>query len=312
VVLCESEVIRGMTRMLDRLIGANTTLVSELAAERNVRADPSQIEQMVMNLVLNAADAMPAGGVIRLETRDVSFERDAVDRPADLPPGDYVVLSVSDRGVGMDEATRTRIFEPFFTTKGLGKGTGLGLSTVYGIVKQSLGHITVDSALGRGTTLRIYLPAVDEPRTPAAKPKLVSVGPGRGETLLLVEDNKTVRTLIAEATSAQGYALVAVDGVRAALRALEQEPSVALVICDVALGDGTGPELVERVRASHPALPVLFISGHAQDAISPAVLADPHVAFLPKPFSLAVLEAKVRETLDAAAAAQATRTRMRA
>ncbi|HYL46200.1 MAG TPA: CHASE4 domain-containing protein [Candidatus Limnocylindrales bacterium] len=304
-VLDLNEVVGGMIKMVSRVIGENIELAflpgSNLA---RVKADPSQMEQVVLNLVVNARDAMPGGGRLTIETSNVEIDRNYGARHAGMAAGPYVMIVVSDTGSGMDAATQARIFEPFFTTKGPGKGTGLGLATVYGVVKQSGGFIWVYSEVGRGTTFKIYLPQVVaevEKRVEARK----SAGPPTGnETILFVEDEDSVRELVREYLTAAGYHILeAADGEQALKIASEYTGPVHLLITDVVMPHLSGRELAARISPSRSDLKVLFISGYTDDSIFRSGVLEGGMAFLQKPFNLKTLAQKVREVLDGRPAA---------
>src|SRR5690606_38615113 len=272
----------------------------------SVRADAAQIEQVLMNLVVNARDAMPNGGELTIETANVELTRNEDGEPFSVIAGPYVLLAVSDMGFGMNAETRARAFEPFFTTKAPGQGTGLGLSTVYGIVKQSGGYIWVDSELGAGTRVRIYLPRVDQmplplfvPPTPEPEPP-PAPRPRRGsETVLLVEDEDGVRELIHEWLGGHGYEmLVAADGPEALAIAEARKEPIDLLLADVVMPTMGGPALAKRMLARQPSLRVIFVSGYADEAIGDRRMLEEGASFLQKPFTLQELLQKVREVLD--------------
>ncbi len=292
--------VTEMQRMLERLLGPGVELALRLAADTpRVRADASQVEQVVMNLVVNARDAMPRGGVIRVETGVAVLTDDDVRRAPFLRPGRYAELVVADGGCGMDEHTLERIFEPFFTTKDLGSGTGLGLSTVYGIVKQSGGYVVAESAPGAGSVFRVYLPPVEEA---AATPPRVSGGPTpRGwETVLLVEDEDAVRGVVRETLRLSGYEVLEARGGAEALALAEGcATPIHLVLTDVVMPGPGGPETARRVLALHPEARVLYLSGHPMGDGG----ADPAGELLLKPVSPDALARRVREVLDRPAGA---------
>ncbi|MDQ6831006.1 MAG: PAS domain S-box protein [Gemmatimonadota bacterium] len=308
-VLDLSAVVVGMDSMLRRLIGEDIDLhtfagsEAEIKAGR-VRADPAQVEQVVMNLVVNARDAMPDGGRITIETANIDLGESYAHRHVSFVPGKYVMLAVTDTGCGMDKETEGRVFEPFFTTKGPGKGTGLGLSTVYGIVKQSGGYIWVYSEIGHGTTFKMYLPrvedAVDVPRAPEP-PKSFEMLRGT-ETILLVEDEDSLRTLINRMLSKYGYSVLEARHGREALAICEAyKGRIHVVVTDVVMPEMGGRELVDRLvslRTNDPPIRVLFMSGYpGGDMVRRGVL-DAQTAFLQKPLTLASLARKIREILD--------------
>jgi PAS domain S-box-containing protein len=300
VVLDLNASVANMEAMLRRLIGEDIELVTQLAAGLgHVEADPGQLEQVVMNLALNARDAMPQGGHLSLATADVELDQEFARHHLDAPAGSYVQLTVSDSGCGMDEATRQRIFEPFFTTKPTGSGTGLGLATVYGIVKQSRGSIWVYSEVGRGTTIRIYLPRASG--TPQVEPPALAARPahGAGEHLLVVEDEPALRTLLRTMLANLGYRVtLAADGREALVAVEEQGLRPDLLLTDVVMPGMSGPLLAERLRRAHPELKVLFMSGYTDDALGHHGVLDPGTVLLQKPFGSADLASRLRAVLD--------------
>jgi PAS domain S-box-containing protein len=307
-VLDLNEVVGGMIKMVSRVIGENIELAflpgSNLA---RVKADPSQMEQVVLNLVVNARDAMPSGGRLTIETSNVEIDRAYGARHAGMAAGPYVMIVVSDTGSGMDAATQARIFEPFFTTKGPGKGTGLGLATVYGVVKQSGGFIWVYSEVGHGTTFKIYLPQiVAEVEKPAEVPKSPRQTTGN-ETILFVEDEDSVRELVREYLSAAGYRMLeASDGEQALQISSAHSGPIHLLITDVVMPHLSGRELAARLSPARPDLKVLFISGYTDDNIFRSGVLEGGMAFLQKPFNLKTLAQKVREVLDGPSPAMAS------
>jgi PAS domain S-box-containing protein len=298
-VLDLNVVIPEMDKMLRRLIGEDIVLQTVLDTSLGqVKADPGQIEQILMNLAINARDAMPQGGHLTIETKNVYLDRTQVNRRDVVRPGHYVMVSVSDNGCGMDSETQSRIFEPFFTTKEVGKGTGLGLSTVYGIVKQSEGSIWVYSEVGRGTTFKIYLPRVDEVVETQQGADRLSAPRGH-ETVLLVEDEEIVRTLSMEILEQYGYAVIAASNGEEGLRICkEYEGQIDLMITDVVMPHMSGRELAAHVAVLRPDTQVLYMSGFTDDAIFRHGLIDEDVSFLQKPFSPDSLALKAREVLD--------------
>ena len=298
-VLDMNEVVASMIRMFSRVIGENIEMAflpgGNLA---RVKADPAQIEQVLLNLVVNARDAMPDGGRLTIETSNVVLDRGYAATHASVEPGSYVMMSVTDTGCGMDEKTRSRIFEPFFTTKGPGKGTGLGLATVYGVVKQSGGYIYVYSEVDHGTTFKIYLPQVH------AEPDKLGTesdptGHARGtETILFVEDEQSVRDLVRQFLSATGYCVLeAADGLHAQRVASAHPGPIHLLVTDVVMPHLSGPELAMQLAKKRPEMKVLFISGYTDDTVFRHGVLEGGVAFLQKPFNLKALAEKIREVL---------------
>jgi len=300
-VLNLNQVVADLAPMLRRLIGDHVELVTALDPDLGqTKADPRQLEQVLMNLALNARDALPDGGRITLETANVVLDADYAREHVGSRPGPHVMLAVSDTGRGMDAETLARIFEPFFTTKGPGKGTGLGLATVYGIVKQSGGNIWVYSEVGRGTTFKIYLPRVFEApdvQPPAPAP----TGMPRGqETILLVEDDETVRHLARDILTAQGYnVLEATHGGEALLLAGRCQGPIHLLLTDVVMPHMSGRALADRLATTHPETKVLYMSGYTENAVVHHGVLDGETVYIQKPFTVEGLARKVREVLDA-------------
>ena len=293
-------IVESLDKLLNRLMGADIHMRTACGANiGTVKADPAQIEQVIMNLVVNARDAMPSGGRLTIETANVNLDANYARDHVSVKPGPYVMLAVSDTGVGMDSETQAHIFEPFYTTKGGGSGTGLGLSTVYGIVKQSGGYIWVYSEPGKGTTFKVYLPRVDEP---AAAPsiKVRDSADRKGtETILLVEDEEAVRELARKILTAQGYALlVAGSAVQAEQLVAGSSREIHLLLTDVVMPGGSGRELARRITARFPRTQVLFMSGYTDNVIAEGGVLEAGVAFLQKPFTPGALAEKVREVLD--------------
>jgi len=291
-------------KMLTRMIGEDIDLVLTPGKDLwSVRADAGQIEQVIMNLAVNARDAMPSGGKLTLETSNVTLDDDYARQLAPLRPGDYVMIAISDTGIGMDTETQSKIFEPFFTTKGP-KGTGLGLSTVYGIVKQSGGYIWVFSEIGRGTTFKIYLPRVASVEEPlpqfATKPaSFQKVEPGT-ETILLVEDEANLRYLARQYLEKQGYRVIeAADGAVAMQIAVAHEGIIHLLLTDVIMPGMNGRELAQRISEIRPNVKILYMSGYTENVIGHNGTLEAGVRLLQKPFNLRDLKSKVREVLDA-------------
>ena len=303
-VLDLNSVIANLTEMLRRLIGEDIDLVAVLdPVLGRAKADLGQIEQIVMNLAVNARDAMPHGGQLTLETANVELDAEYARMHVGARPGSYVMLALSDTGVGMDPATQARIFEPFFTTKGPRKGTGLGLAMVYGIVKQSGGNIGVYSEPGQGTTFKIYLPKIDEPidGSPASSP-LSSPSYGQ-ETVLVVEDEEGVRTLVRDILEQSGYRVLEASHGAQAIEISERHPGpIHLFLTDVVMPEMGGRELVQRLGVLRPASRVLFMSGYTANAVVHRGALESETEFLQKPFTAATLARKVREILDTCAA----------
>jgi len=299
-VLNANDILTDLQPMLTRLLGAQIQLILRLAPDlQTVKVDRSQFEQIIMNLAVNARDAMPQGGHLILETANVCLDQGHVAAAGDISPGPYILVAVSDTGVGMDADTRARIFEPFFTTKELGRGTGLGLATVYGIVKQNRGHIEVVSEPGCGSTFRIYLPPYTAPLSlPAGSPP--SLQPLRGqETILVVEDDEALRSVIVKALTAHGYQVLHASQPDEALGLARRHPGpIQVLLTDVVLPQMDGSELAARLVLHHPELRVLFMSGYTADAIVHHGVLDETVNFLPKPFRIPTLMEKIRQLLD--------------
>jgi len=299
-VLDLNAVVATMDRMLRRLLGEDVELVTSLQpAAGAVNADPGQLEQVLLNLAVNARDAMPGGGRLSIGTTRVTLQEEPAERRHRMPAGDYVCLAVADTGVGMDETTQAHLFEPFFTTKEVGKGTGLGLATVYGIVKQSGGYIWVYSEVGHGTTVKVYLPRVPgvaEAPAPAAEPKPVR---GGHETVLLVEDATPVRALARRSLEARGYRVLdAADGPSALDLSARHGGGIDILVTDVVMPGMSGRELAERLAPERPRMKVLYTSGFTDDAMVRQGVLNAGVAFLQKPFVPDTLARKVREVLD--------------
>ena len=293
-------VISDMERLLRPLIGENIGLITRLSPDAGrTRADAGQLEQVIMNLVVNAKDAMPEGGKITVQSSEVTVRQNFREHRF-IQPGRYVVLSVSDTGHGMDKETQSRIFEPFFTTKEKGKGTGLGLSTVYGIVKQSGGYVFPQSEPGAGTTFYIYLPRVEESPEEMAPPKSQENEKGGCETVLLVEDEASVRELVRETLAARGYKVLEAENGESGLRVAEAHgDGIDILITDVVMPGMGGRELAKRLLQIRPNLAVLYLSGYTEDTILHQGVLGPGTAFLQKPFTLQNLARKVREVLRA-------------
>ena len=300
-VLDLNATVANMGKMLRRLIREDIDLLTVLdPALGRVKADPAQIEQVIVNLAVNARDAMPQGGKLTIETANVVLDEDYARRHAEVQPGAYVMLAVSDTGVGMDAETLSHIFEPFFTTKEVGKGTGMGLATVYGIVKQSEGHIWVYSEPGQGTTFKIYLPRIEEALESSKRVSIPAESLQGSETILLVEDEDVVREPVRRVLSQNGYTVLEARHGGEALQVCEQhEGPIHLLVTDVVMPRMSGRELAERLASLHPGMKVLYISGYTDNAIAHRGVLEPGTAFLQKPFTPYALALKVRQVLDA-------------
>ncbi len=295
--------IANIERLLRRLIGADIELVTVLdPALGTVKADASQIEQILMNLAVNARDAMHLGGTLTIESTNVALDEEYARTHAEIKPGEYVMFSVTDTGVGMDDRTCSRIFDPFFTTKEKGRGTGLGLSTVYGIIKQHQGNISVYSEPGRGTSFKIYLPRFDG-TVERIRVRKADESPRHGsETVLLVEDDEVVRTLTDELLVKLGYRVLgAADSEQALGLSAQHDGPIHLLLTDVVLPKMDGPTLYNRLSENRPDLRVLYVSGYAESAIFQEAVTDPAIQFLQKPFTVESLAKKVRDVLDSPA-----------
>ena len=300
-VLNLNDAVQNTAKMLQRLIGEDINLVfSSHPTLGRVRADPGQVEQVVMNLAVNARDAMPQGGKLTIETADVELDEDYARSHGTVTPGHYVMLAVSDTGVGMDAETQAHIFEPFFTTKEKGKGTGLGLATVYGIINQSGGHIWVYSEPGKGTTFKIYLPRIHEAGEPARDREEHESVKGGSETILLVEDEEAVRALTARILQERGYNVIESSSAEDALQIAEgHQETIHMLLTDVVMPGMSGVSVAERVSALRQGVKILYMSGYTDDAIVRHGVLETGTAFLQKPFTPDVLARKVREVLDA-------------
>ena len=299
-VLNLNDIVENMNKMLCRLIGEDIQLLTILGPDLwPVKVDPGQIEQVLMNLAVNGRDAMPRGGKLTIETANKELDEDYARRHVAVKPGPYVLLAVSDNGCGMDKETQSHLFEPFFTTKEQGKGTGLGLSTVYGIIKQSGGNIWAYSELRQGTSFKIYLPTVEEEVETYKTAALPPPPPGGTETILLVEDEGAVRTMISKVLQSGGYTVLeAQHGVEALRVCKKHKGPIHLMISDVIMPQMSGRELAGRLALRLPEMRVLYISGYPDNAIIHHGVLETGTAFLQKPFTLNALEYKVREVLD--------------
>ena len=284
----------------ERIIGDNVRVTVRLApGPAAVVADRAQVERVVLNLAANARDAMPQGGRLTIETALVDLDDGYVAAHGEVRPGPHVLLAISDTGTGMSEEVRRHLFEPFFTTKAGGGGTGLGLATVFGVVRQSGGSIFVYSEEGRGTTFKIYLPAAGAPQAEEAQPAAEPVAEGGSETIVVVEDDESVRELVRLMLEGRGYeVLTARDGETAARLCTEHRGGVDLLLTDVVMPEVNGRVLAERLEALFPRLRVLFMSGYSDEAVFRHGIIRPNTAFIEKPFSEVSLAAKLREVLD--------------
>ncbi|HXI64874.1 MAG TPA: response regulator [Gemmatimonadales bacterium] len=299
-VLNPNDVVSGMDKMLRRLLGEDVELRAALASDLGaVKVDPGQLEQVVLNLAVNARDAMPDGGTLTIETQNIELDQRYVQGHLSAEPGPYVMLAVSDSGVGMDAGTQARIFEPFFTTKEKGRGTGLGLATVYGIVKQSGGWIWVYSEPGHGTTFKVYFPRVAAVTAPATASVAPPTSVRGSETILVVEDDETIRNLVLKVLKGNGYTvLAAANGDEAERVAGQHRGRIHLLITDVVLPGLSGPEVARRLVTTRTDTRVLYLSGYTNDAVLRRGVLEAGVAFLQKPFTPGVLGRKIREVLD--------------
>jgi CheY-like chemotaxis protein len=299
-VLDLNQLIFGMDKMLKRILGEDIDLASLPSRKLGrIRADPSNVEQVIMNLAVNARDAMPTGGKLTIETGNVDLDADYAREHLGSVPGPHVMLAISDTGAGMDRATQARIFEPFFTTKEPGKGTGLGLSTVFGIVQQCGGNVWVYSEPGRGTTFKVYIPRVDDAAdAPLASPPPVTL---RGsETILLVEDQEQVRVVAEGILKRNGYRVLVASGAGEALLLGEKHSDIIeLLLTDVVMPQMSGAELAKRIATTRPETKVLCMSGYTDDSVVRHGVLESGMAFLQKPFTPESLIRKVREVLDA-------------
>jgi two-component system cell cycle sensor histidine kinase/response regulator CckA len=294
--------VSDMERMLRRIIGDNIVLATTLTREAaRIKTDPGQVEQVILNLAINARDAMPEGGRLTIATARVNLDEAYVKNHPEVHPGDYILLEVTDTGIGMSEEIQSHIFEPFFTTKLPGLGTGLGLSTVFGIVAQSGGHIVVESEPGKGACFRVYFPWVADSVQdgyPVLKPPSTVSGT---ETVLLVEDEEIVRKLARSVLENKGYTVLEAPNGAAAIAFCNEYPGpIHLLITDIMMPEMSGRELAVYLRASKPKARIIYMSGYAEDAVAHHGALDRETPFLPKPFSMIHLLTKVREVLDSA------------
>jgi PAS domain S-box-containing protein len=290
-------VITSLETMLRRLLGEQITLVTSSRTGGNALIDPSQLEQVILNLAVNARDAMPGGGRLSIESSHVDADETLIAGTG-ARPGPYVRIRVTDNGVGMDEATRARMFEPFFTTKQQKGGTGLGLATVFGIVQQSGGFMRVESERGRGTTFEVYVPRTDRSPDRASSPPLATAGSRGGETILLVEDDELVRKQVLQLLLREGYQVLSAANAGEAMLISEQQPQLDLLLTDVVMPIINGRQLAERLRVQYPTLPVMYMSGYHDDDVLRGMLGSPDVVYLQKPVRRELLLIQLRELLD--------------
>jgi len=294
-----NETVGGMEKMLRRLIGEDIELVTLFDPDLgHVRADPSQFEQVILNLAVNARDAMPRGGKVTIQTANVSLDQKTRFRNRDLDVGEYIMVAITDTGVGMTDETKSHLFEPFFTTKGVGRGTGLGLATCYGIVCQSDGDIRVYSELNCGTTFKIYLPRVDAPATNTTTENDPDILPEGNESILIVEDEAAVRRLAASVLRTSGYRVQEARNGIEAFALIQANQPFDLVVTDVIMPKMSGKELYDQIKVIAPRIKVLFMSGYTDDSLAHHGVLGPELSFLEKPFSPSSLARKVREVLD--------------
>ena len=305
VVVEVNSIITNLERSLLRLIGENISVVCHLHHEKeeaHIKADPTQITQIILNLAVNARDAMPEGGQLTLETGivDLTAETESPFHCGDFVPGQYVLINIADNGMGMSEEVKAHLFEPFFTTKGDQARSGLGLATCYGIVHQSGGHLRVESEQGKGTVVRIYLPRVPAPPPPAYKKSIGKKPRGGTETILVLEDDVSVRHISVRMLRGLGYEVIEAANGNDARRLLSENggPRVDLLLTDLVMPQMSGRRFADWLHAAHPNIKVLFISGYLEESLQPGDRCEPGMFFLPKPFDSEQLAAKVREALD--------------
>jgi signal transduction histidine kinase/CheY-like chemotaxis protein len=305
-ILDLNTIVTGTEKMLRRIIGEHIQMTTRLAPNLwPIQADPSQMEQIIVNLAVNARDAMPSGGKLLIETANVFLDEEFTAAHLGAQPGPHVLLAISDTGSGMSETVKAHLFEPFFTTKEMGKGTGLGLATVYGIVKQGGGSVWVYSEVGQGTTFKIYLPRIETTEMPMPPPTVEAERPTGSETILLVEDAAGVRDLAQRMLEGWGYTVLVASNGPAALELAKYHPEpIHLLLTDVVMPGLNGKALAEQLTSTRPGLKVLFMSGYTDEAIAHHGMLDPRVFLLQKPFSALDLAHKVREVLDADQAAK--------
>jgi CheY-like chemotaxis protein len=292
-------VVIGMQAMLGRLIGEDVKVVVVLGTNLAlVMADRGQIEQVVMNLAVNARDAMPTGGTLTIETANVELDEQYAAAHLKVTPGSYVMLTVTDTGTGMTPEVQARLFEPFFTTKEAGKGTGLGMATVYGIVKRGGGSVGVYSEADKGTAFKVYLPCADASEMVVDRPERLARPQTGPKTVMLVEDEDGLRDLVTRLLQRHGYTVLAAADATEALRLFDANPTIDVLLTDVVMPGASGPELTRQLIAQRPALRVIYMSGYTEEAIVQHGVIKPGIAFLNKPFTSEALGDKIREVLD--------------
>jgi PAS domain S-box-containing protein len=303
-ILDLNDLIRALNRMMGRFLGEDIHIVLQLDPRLGlVRADPGQLEQVILNLAINARDAMPDGGQLLIETENVEPDGRNRERHVDGGGGPLVRVSVSDTGCGMDAETQAKVFEPFFTTKGRDKGTGLGLASVYGIVKQSNGFVWVSSRPGHGSTFQIELPrevSVEQPWKPGAVPGTLQ---GGGETVLIVEDSAEVRAVAVRSLRALGYRVMEADGLASARRVAGSVPILQLLVTDMVMPGGSGRDVGKAVKAAHPGVKIIYMSGYTDSAFTNQGVLGPGVTFLQKPLTPELLGRRARQVLDGSGSA---------
>jgi CheY-like chemotaxis protein len=292
-------VVAGMQAMLGRLIGEDVKIVVALRPDLAlVTADRGQVEQVVMNLAVNARDAMPKGGTLTIETANVELDEHYAKVHLAVKPGPYVGLTVTDTGTGMTPQVQARLFEPFFTTKEPGKGTGLGMATVYGIVMRSGGSVGVYSEVGKGTAFKVYFPRVEAAEIAVDSPAPLARPHAGTQTVLIVEDEKGLRELAKRLLQRHGYTVLVAGDANEALRLFEENPSIDVLLTDVVMPGASGPELTRQLTEQRPALRVIYMSGYTEEAIVQHGVIKPGIAFLNKPFTSEALGQKIREVLE--------------
>ncbi len=296
-----NKLVASMSELIRGSLGSDVRLETVLASGLwRTHADPNQLENVLLNLAVNARDAMPEGGRLTIETQNAHLDARYVAAHLGVPAGQYVMIAVTDTGSGMPPEVIAKAFDPFFTTKGVGKGTGLGLSQVYGFVKQTGGHVKIYSEADQGTTIKVYLPRLIGAQTPMSEDELSSELPtgDAQEVVLVVEDERAVRQFSVDALTELGYRVIEADGAEVALRLLDSHPEIVLMFTDIVMPDVNGARLAEEARRRRPDLKVLFTTGYTRNAVVHNGVLDPGVELIGKPFTIEELAAKVREVLD--------------